>query len=142
LPRVLRRNMSSSSSVQLPYAAAAAPPPHGEQGGQPEGACCDVLCAAPAIAIYPSPNSCSKRQFLPRAHRIETEVALRDPSNCKLFSLFCSSVYCRLLTLSVCFVCLKSGHDYIVMSSKSNQKIPHNLCTTQYSWWLQCDQST
>ncbi len=55
--------MSSSSSVQLPYAAAAAPPPYGEEGGRPEGACGDVLFAAPAIAIYPSPTFAVNRNF-------------------------------------------------------------------------------
>lgn len=114
----------------------------GKRGGRPEGACCDVLCAAPAIAIYPSPTFAVNRNF---SQEVTGEKQRRHSEILAIvsfFSCFVLSVYCRLLTVSVCFVCLKSGPDYIVMSSKSNQNVRHNLCTTKYTWWLPCDQST
>jgi hypothetical protein len=84
--------MSSSPSVQLPYAAVAAPPPHGEEGRSTRRSllrrvmCCTRNCNLPIANFGGEPL------FLPRGHRIETEAALRDPGNCKLFFLFCSSL--------------------------------------------------
>jgi len=68
--------------------------------------------------------------LLPRAHRIETEAALRDHGNCKLPCFFplCVSVYCLLLTVLV--GCLPKHVDLI--SSEPNRKIGHILCKTQY----------
>ncbi len=54
--------------------------------------------------------------LLPRAHRIETQAALRDQRNCKAF-LCCSSLYVCLLPMSVhcllLMVCLPKNVDLI-----------------------------
>ncbi len=68
--------------------------------------------------------------LLPRAHRIETEAALRDHGNCKLscFVPLSVSVYCLLLKVLV--GCLAKNFDLI--SSEPNRKIGHILWKTQY----------
>jgi hypothetical protein len=68
--------------------------------------------------------------LLPRAHRIETEAALRDHGNCKLscFVPLCVSVYCLLLKVLV--GCL--AKNFYLISSEPNRKIGHILWKTQY----------
>jgi hypothetical protein len=54
----------------------ATPPPHGEEGGQLGGACCYYVHLKFQLLQNTTP--------LPKAHKIEIEVAFRDHKNCKL----------------------------------------------------------
>jgi hypothetical protein len=54
----------------------ATPPPQGEEGGQLGGACCYYVHLKFQLLQNAAP--------LPKAHKIEIEVAFRDHNNCKL----------------------------------------------------------
>ncbi len=86
------------------------------------------LCA-PTVVLYPS-TTFALHALHPRVLWIETKAALRDQRSCKLFCISLS-LYCLFLT--VCVFCLPESLDLIiVISSKANQKIGHNLCKSGF----------